>query len=485
MKSVTLRFGLFPCMVCLALSLTIAESFAQERRVVRRGPTPVNLSAEQKAAIVQALQDRMQETYTFPDHADRLVQHLGRQLASGAYEATSDALAFGMVLTDELRRLTNDVHFAVRYDPMRYENIGAMGVGPNPALSRFDGPEPGLPEAGTPAYDQIVEPLRQRNFNMTKLEVLDGNVGYMRLEAMPPLEVAQATVDAMMAFLAHTDALLIDLRGTPGGVGGFIPYLMSYFFEKGGKLLFEREFAYAGRTMRFTTYDELPAPRRPDVPLYILINATTGSAAENLAYTLQQHGRATVMGRASMGGAHSSSMMQLAEGFIAQIPIARVIHPVTQSNWQGNGVQPDSVVPSEEALAAAHLAALEVLRSKSEDARYRAQVDGYIEAIQRETAQATAARAAQANALADYEGTYGIRRVFVDAGILRYQRQGGPAVRLQQIRPDVFKFDLDPSVRSAMPLPTLRFDRNASGTVITLTSLRDDGSVMDVFQRER
>jgi hypothetical protein len=461
---------------------------AQQRRTVVQGPQTVTLQDAQKEAIIKAFQERVTETYTFPDKAGSIVQFLDQQLAAGAYDGFTDGFLFASELTDDLRSFTHDFHFSVRYDPDRYAQVEAMELGPNPSLYRFaeEGLEPmTMPEAGTPAYDQFVEPLRRRNFNFKKVEILDGNVGYLRIETMPPLEVGRAKVDAAMAFLAHADALVIDLRDVPGGTGGFIPYLMSYFFPAGDMLLFTREFPFADTTLAFRTYAELPAPRLADVPLYILTSGMTGSAAENLAYTLQQHGRAAVVGEATVGGAHSSSMMLLADGFVAQIPIARVVHPVSGSNWQGDGVQPDLPASSAEALFAAHEDALKRLLEASEDPRYRPALSRFLESVRAEAAAAAEGRRAREGVFTEYEGQYGSRRVFVQDGALRYQREGGPAVPLARIEGDLFRFNLDPNMRSPVPLPNIRFDRDPSGTVVKITALMEDGTVQDVFEKRR
>ncbi|MDX1545505.1 MAG: S41 family peptidase [Rhodothermales bacterium] len=471
----------------LALAPAGGDLLAQPRRPGPPAQT-ATVSAVQKADLVAALQRRIAETYTFPDSAAALARHLDDRLAAGAYDGLTEAVRFADRLTEHLRAFTGDLHFAVVYDPARYARIESMGLGPNPAQYRFDGdglePMP-VPEAGTPRYRQVVEPLRRRNFNFRKVEVLDGNVGYLRIETMPPLALGRAKADAAMAFLADVDALVLDLRDVPGGTGGFIPYLMSYFFPPGDVLLFTREFAFADTSVAFHTYPDLPGPRLDGVPLYVLTSGMTGSAAENLAYTLQQHGRATVVGEATAGGAHSSSMMLLADGFVAQIPIARVVHPVSGTNWQGVGVQPDLPAPAAAALHTAHAAALEHLLEATEDPPYREQLARYRTAVQADAAASEDTRRAQQAALAEYEGRYGTRRVFVQDGTLHYQRPGGPAVRLARIGDDLFRFDLEPGMQSPVPLPHLRFDRDASGAVVGMTALREDGAVQDVFERAR
>jgi C-terminal processing protease CtpA/Prc len=63
------------------------------------------------------------------------------------------------------------------------------------------------------------------------------------------------------------------------------------------------------------------------------------------------------------GGAHPGDTAQLPQGFSAFIPAARVIHPVTKTDWEGVGVKPDVEVSADKALETAHKLALERLKT--------------------------------------------------------------------------------------------------------------------------
>ncbi len=459
------------------------------------GPTPIN--ATQKSDVLTALESRLSETYTFPERAEAVATHLLSRSAAGAYDSMASAREFAEVLTTDLRKYTSDLHFAIRHDPEQYAAIGAMGLGPNPMRSRFAGDtdddqdvvqdaQPETPSAGMAGFDALLTSFSRTNFSMPRAEVFEGNIGYLKLGIFPPIDLASATVDAAMDFLGHTDALILDLRSVAGGVGGFTPYLASYFFEQENKLLFSREFAWADRSEERRTVD-VGGTRRPDVPVFILTSEMTGSAGENLAYTLQQHGRAQVVGESTRGAAHSSTIVQLTHGFVAQIPIARVVHPVSDSNWEGSGVIPDAEARASEALTVARIEALDLLASSTVDAEYRARLIELVDDLRDELREALAAssdeRASAEADLAEYVGKYGIRSVFLDDGILKYQREGGPPIRIVRKDGDLFRFDLDENMRAAVSLPDLRFERDAAGTVRQLSLIRGDGSVEAVLER--
>jgi hypothetical protein len=122
-----------------------------------------------------------------------------------------------------------------------------------------------------------------------------------------PPSIAGEAVAAAMTLIAPADALLIDLRQCLGG-------------DPGG--------------------------------------------GEELAYDLQQLGRATVVGERTRGGAHPIERFRIRPHLQATIPIARSPSPVSGGNWEGTGVLPDVPVAAGEALDAACQRARSVVPSR-------------------------------------------------------------------------------------------------------------------------
>ncbi|MFF1359964.1 S41 family peptidase [Streptomyces sp. NPDC058297] len=77
-----------------------------------------------------------------------------------------------------------------------------------------------------------------------------------------------------------------------------------------------------------------------------------------MAYTLQAHGRAVLVGETTHGGAHPTARHTVTEHITVTVPTARTISTVTGTNWEGVGVVPDLAATSEQALATAHKDAL-------------------------------------------------------------------------------------------------------------------------------
>jgi C-terminal processing protease CtpA/Prc len=99
---------------------------------------------------------------------------------------------------------------------------------------------------------------------------------------------------------------------------------------------------------------------------YVLVSHRTPSASEGLSCQLEHFERAVVVGQRAAGAAHSYEVFPLGE-FQVAIPKRRPVSPITGSNWEVSGVEPDWEVPAEDALEVAHRLALEALLARASD----------------------------------------------------------------------------------------------------------------------
>jgi C-terminal processing protease CtpA/Prc len=130
-------------------------------------------------------------------------------------------------------------------------------------------------------------------------------------------------------------------------------FVCSYLFDEPTHLIdiYERD---GDRTVQSWTLPHVPGERCGGTkPIVVLTSATTFSGGEGLAYNLQQHGRATVVGERTGGGAHPRIGIRLHPHLEFTVPNCRASHPGTGENWEGVGVAPDVEVPAADALATA------------------------------------------------------------------------------------------------------------------------------------
>ncbi|MGC4798454.1 S41 family peptidase [Micromonospora saelicesensis] len=133
-----------------------------------------------------------------------------------------------------------------------------------------------------------------------------------------------AAIGAAMQLVALSSALILDLRACSGGTPEGAAMWCSYFFHDDQVHLNDFYERSTGATRQFWTTAHLPAPRYADRPVHVLTSAVTFSGGEDVAYTLQAHGRAVVVGETTRGGAH---------------PTAR--HPVTEHILVTGADRPD------------------------------------------------------------------------------------------------------------------------------------------------
>jgi C-terminal processing protease CtpA/Prc len=167
-----------------------------------------------------------------------------------------------------------------------------------------------------------------------------------------------------MRAVAEARALVFDVRQNPGGDLSSIAHLTTYLFASRTHLLTR---AMRGRadTIDVWTRDEVPGPRMPSVPVYVVTSADTFSAGEAFAFALQKAGRAVIVGERTGGGGYSGNFARLPHGFTMFVSTGRTYDPRSGAGWQVDGVRPDREAPALEALDVALRLAAETLKQTS------------------------------------------------------------------------------------------------------------------------
>ncbi|NNF33974.1 MAG: hypothetical protein HKN68_07690 [Saprospiraceae bacterium] len=427
-----------------------------------------SLSQEDKMEIIDKLKMSIDENYVLQDSVEKIVTTLEEMIKTEAYLEQSESTEFAQFLTDQLRRITKDAHYYVIHNPGMATMVEKAAAG-----------EGELDPSQLSMGSRPVSSERQNHF-MTKAEVLEGNVGYLKIKQIPDLTVAKPTLDAAMKFLSNSDAFILDVRGNPDGVGGFIPYLMSYFFPVDSMLLYKREMTAWDTTSYHYTYKELPGPRLINIPTYILIDQYTGSAATNLAYTMQCFEKAVLVGEntgSGYRGAHSASVFSLGHGYIALIPIGRVVNAVTNTNWREEGVNPDIYSKPMEALTITHQKAIESLIEGADDDAMKTELQNLLKDVQfKKTQENEEINTKDKLELEPYVGKYeGGRSIWIEDGQLKYQREGGSPLDLKKREEHIYKIHLPSDGSTSYNLPSVRFDINPNGEIESMTLIFQDG----------
>ncbi len=396
--------------------------------------------------IMEECADILEENYVFPEIALQYKEALYSMRDEMGKKEDVDPEKCAELLTVKLQDIQRDRHLRI-IPPSMQSNTYRPGNG----VSMED------------AIVRRIKEERRHNFYLDRVEVFPGNIGYFRLKQFPVPDPAQGKVDAIMNYLADTEAVILDLRSNPGGVEGLNQYISSYFFGRGSDtVLYSRYLRPEDSTVIVRSIPDLPGERLVSQDLYILVDRFSGSSAENLAFSLQSIGRATIVGEQTAGAAHSSRIFPLPEGFSIQVPIARVSNPYVSGNWEGRGVQPELECDSEKALLYAREEILQSILRQSKDSLYRNEVKAALEDLRR-----TLKREEQPDLSPEeaqrYSGQYeGNRTVFYEGGSLYLQKKGGPELKLIPLDIDRDRFQLKiPSLNN----PGILFNRNSEGMI--------------------
>jgi hypothetical protein len=408
-------------------------------------PGPPAVGAKDRAAIVADIAAAVRDSYVDPATARRMAELLRRQLAIGAYDGLATLDAFTEKLTADLRSVSHDKHLAVGWDP----------TPPPPQAEE-------LPDAALEA--RMAAMMRRENYCFRKVERLAGNVGYLKLDCFAPAKLGGGTAVAAMGFLAGTDALIVDLRDNHGGDASMVQFLASYLVPPDTHLdsFYFRE---GDRTEQSWSQAWVPGTRLAAVPVFVLTSSRTFSGAEELAYVLKALKRATLVGETTAGAANLTGIYRL-QGYpvAVNLPGGRPINPVTGSNWEGTGVEPEVAAAELEALTVAHLRAVAALTEKAADPARKAELD-FLRGVLEDRRKPASVSAAELQALA---GTYGPRTVTVAGGALWYERRPERELRLVPVGRGRF-------VASDREDLRFRFERKANGEAVCLHVLYPDG----------
>ena len=172
-------------------------------------------------------------------------------------------------------------------------------------------------------------------------------VAYLKLN-----QFGDSTVDEWEQKVAEINAawksgkvkgLVLDLRDNPGGYLESSVYLAGEFLEQGKLVVKQESTTYENKDYYVTRGGSLLS-----IPLVVLINKGSASAAEILAGALRDHKRAQLVGEKSFGKGSVQEALDLGDGMGLHVTVAKWVLP--KGEWiNGKGIEPgiklENVVP--------------------------------------------------------------------------------------------------------------------------------------------
>jgi len=290
------------------------------------------LGVRERQRVIRGAVRNLTKYYVDFDLAQKIAAALLAHETAGDDDAVTDGAMFADLLTGQMMEVSHDKYLVMAYSTVKSsENPSA------PTTAEVAG---------------YRKEMQHNNCTIETARILPHNIGYLKFNAFPDAVVCGKTVSAAMTSLNNADAIIFDLRDNRGGYANMVALLASYLFDHPTHL---NDFYDRGENSTEQSWTPPPVPgnRLADKPAFVLTSATTFSAAEGFSYDLKMLQRATLVGETTSGHGHKGMPHRIDDHFTIRIPGMRVINPISKTNWEGTGVQPDVKVKAADALTRA------------------------------------------------------------------------------------------------------------------------------------
>lgn len=328
------------------LSISTVSCFASEQ----------DIAATERSEIIDKIIDNLTNKYVDPNLGKKAADAVKQKREQNAYDHLNQKAKLIQARINDMYEITND---------KRLQLVNSQ----NTAQPVSTGADQGTQQIVTSDLEAMAENkmipkhmlqqlIKGTNYGFKNAKVLDGNIAYVdiRESCSPQIapEIFRAIDDTIKPML-DCSALILDLRFcSTTHASETVMYMASYFLGSEESLLLYELYDRENRKINeFRTCTDVPQKRVSEVPVYILVGPKTSSAAEMLAYGLQKIGRAKIVGETSAGPAYGTDTIGIGQGVMMVVPINRLAHVKTKTDWEGTGVIPDISVKADDALAAA------------------------------------------------------------------------------------------------------------------------------------
>ncbi|MCD8545756.1 S41 family peptidase [Candidatus Woesebacteria bacterium] len=176
----------------------------------------------------------------------------------------------------------------------------------------------------------------------------ENGIAYIDVDRFTESSVSewQSVWDSAIAEVVNdeAEALILDLRGNPGGYFSAAIYAASEFLEPGDVVVQQQD-----RDENTQSYTVQREGLLKEIPVVVLVNEGSASASEILAGALQKNQRATIIGENTFGKGTAQDVIDYADGSSLHITVYKWLLP--DGTWinPDNPVEPDEVIELDEA----------------------------------------------------------------------------------------------------------------------------------------
>ncbi len=218
----------------------------------------------------------------------------------------------------------------------------AYGLSISEAVQKIRGPQD--TQVNLKVLRNESEPLE---FTITRQQItvpsveskkLEGNIGYIKISRFSDDTASLAREAANSLKATKINAVILDLRGNPGGLLDSAVDISSLWLPSSQKVLEEKR-----DNVVIKTYYANGSPVLQGVPTIVMIDGGSASASEIVAGALKDNNAATLLGDTSYGKGSVQSIERLSDGSALKVTIARWFTPGGR-NIDKEGIEPDQKI---------------------------------------------------------------------------------------------------------------------------------------------
>lgn len=187
--------------------------------------------------------------------------------------------------------------------------------------------------------------------------MIEGGIGLVQLTPVSETSAEELKDEIEALRKRGLAGLVLDLRGNPGGLLNQGVAVSDLFLDRGQQIVSTRGRA-EGTSRIFAAEQDQPWPA---LPVVVLVNEYTASAAEIIAGALQDNDRAVILGTPTFGKGLVQSLFRLGDGRALKLTTARWYTPSGRSIQRAARNEMDQVAAVESIAAGADSVALDSL----------------------------------------------------------------------------------------------------------------------------
>ena len=218
------------------------------------------------------------------------------------------------------------------------DDVDVTGMDIDKVVSMMKGPEGTIVKV-TVVRDGVADPVElvitrgKIEIETIEYEMLDNNIGYIAISGFDEPTPKQFKEAIAALEKQGMKGLIFDLRNNGGGLLDAVVDMLDYILPKGMLVYTEDKYGYR-EEYKSTDKEKL------ELPMAVMINGNSASAAEIFAAAMQDYEAATLVGTTSFGKGIVQSILPLTDGTAVKITISRYFTP-NGVCIHGEGVSPD------------------------------------------------------------------------------------------------------------------------------------------------